>query len=257
MNVFTIPIILLIYFTIIFVIAQILKNNSIIDLAWGPGFIVVAVSAYLMNDIRSLTATTILILVSLWGLRLFYHLAKRNVGKPEDFRYVDMRKRWGNHFPHLKAYLHVFLLQAVLLYIVSLPIQLVNLNDTNTVYWWNYIGILIWLFGIAFEAVGDYQLKQFISNPANKGKLMDQGLWSTTRHPNYFGEATLWWGIYLISITSVYNVLGIVGPLTITLLLLFVSGVPLLEKKYKDREDFKTYAQKTSKFVPWIGKKGL
>ena len=112
-------------------------------------------------------------------------------------------------------------------------------------------------FGFFFEVVGDYQLEQFKKDPANKGKLLTTGLWRLTRHPNYFGEATCWIGIFLIAVTGISNSWLIVSPLIITLLLLFVSGVPLLEKKYRKREDFKAYAAKTSKFFPVIGKKGL
>lgn len=257
MTITLIVIVLFIYFTALFLWAQALQNNSIVDLAWGIGFVLVAFLGYLVMPQKTTVASITVLLVTIWGLRLFFHLAKRNIGKPEDYRYVQMRKRWGNHFPRLKAYLNVFVLQGVLLMIVSIPIILVTTSKNNQFYFWNFLGILVWLVGFFFEVMGDYQLTQFKSNKNNKGKLLTEGLWSLTRHPNYFGEALGWWGIYLLTLNNTRNLWGFIGPLTITLLLLFVSGVPLLEKKYKERPDFIEYANKTPKFVPFIGKKGL
>ncbi|MBP2099569.1 DUF1295 domain-containing protein [Enterococcus rivorum] len=257
MTITLIAIVLFIYFTALFLWAQALQNNSIVDLAWGIGFVLVAFLGYLVMPQKTTVASITVLLVTIWGLRLFFHLAKRNIGKPEDYRYVQMRKRWGNHFPRLKAYLNVFVLQGALLMIVSIPIILVTTSENNKFYFWNFLGILVWLVGFFFEVMGDYQLTQFKSNKNNKGKLLTEGLWSLTRHPNYFGEALGWWGIYLLTLNTTRNLWGFIGPLTITLLLLFVSGVPLLEKKYKERPDFIEYANKTPKFVPFIGKKGL
>ncbi|OJG98139.1 hypothetical protein RV18_GL003456 [Enterococcus termitis] len=245
------------YFTLLFFWAQYLKNNSIVDLAWGIGFVIVGWTGYLIMPAKTRVSTIIVLLVTIWGVRLFIHLAKRNIGKPEDYRYVNMRKRWGTHFAKLKAYLNVFVLQGVLLLVVSLPILLVVTGSSDKFNWWNGLGIVVWLIGFGFEVVGDYELTKFKRNKNNKGKLLTTGVWSLTRHPNYFGEALSWWGIFLISLNQTRNIWGFIGPLTITLLLLFVSGVPLLEKKYKDRPDFLAYAAKTPKFVPFIGKKGL
>lgn len=245
------------YFTLLFFLAQYLHNNSIVDLAWGIGFVLVAITGYFIMPQKTTASTIVLVLVTVWGVRLFLHLAKRNIGKPEDYRYVNMRKRWGHHFAKLKAYLNVFVLQGVLLLVVSMPILFVMTSSTDEFYWWNGLGIVIWGVGFAFETIGDAQLTNFKKNGSNHGKLLTTGLWSVTRHPNYFGEALSWWGIFLITLTELRNSWGIIGPLTITLLLLFVSGVPLLEKKYKDRPDFIAYANKTPKFVPFFGKKGL
>ncbi|MBC1359419.1 DUF1295 domain-containing protein [Listeria booriae] len=241
-----------IYFTIVFIWAQKLKNNSIVDLAWGPGFVIVAIYTYFWGGQMTTQGLLVTIFVFLWGMRLFFHLAKRNIGKPEDYRYVNMRKRWGTKAVKLKTYLNVFVLQGVLLYIISLPIFLVNTTAGTDFLWWNYVGIVVWLVGFIFEVGGDEQLRRFKQKPENKGKLMTTGLWQYTRHPNYFGEALSWWGIFLITITSAATLWGFIGPLIITLLLLFVSGVPLLEKKYKDRADFQAYAKRTSKFIPTI-----
>ena len=246
-----------IYFIALFLLAQVLGDNSIVDIAWGLGFIVVAGTGFLVNQNATPASVITLILVVIWGLRLAIHLGKRNIGKGEDYRYVNMRKRWGSKYARLKAFLNVFVLQGVLLMIVSLPILLVNTGTSTVVGWWTILGIIIWVIGFGYEVIGDYQLAQFKKNPDNKGKLLTTGLWSTTRHPNYFGEALAWWGVFLVTLNESRNLWGIIGPIVITLLLLFVSGVPLLEKKYKDRPDFKAYAKKTAKFVPFIGKKGI
>lgn len=257
------------YFTILFVVAQLLNNNSIVDISWGPGFVLVAFVQFLiaiLNGTPLLYPLAILVPVGVWGIRLFWHIFQRNYGKPEDFRYVNFRKGWvekGQNV-YVQAFLQVFMLQALFMSVVSLPIT-IGFAFLNTNYVLNnlllIVGALVYLFGIGFEAIGDEQLRRHIANPTNKGKLLTTGLWRYTRHPNYFGEATLWWGIYLIVLSNLsaipllYIVLAGVGPLTITWLVRFVSGVPLLEQKYKDREDFKAYAAKTSIFIPLPPKK--
>jgi len=249
-------ILILVYFTIIFVVAQIMKNNSIVDSFWGPGFFIVAAYTFLMvknPGTRSVVVTT---LVTIWAFRLFFYITLRNWNKPEDYRYINMRKRWGNSFPMLKAFLNVFLLQAIINYIVALPIIVTNTSSIQTMSLLNYLGVGVWIFGFIFEVLGDSQLKVFKANKENKGKLMTEGVWKYTRHPNYFGEAAMWWGIFLVSISGLRDSLFIISPLLITLLLLFVSGVPLLEKKYAGREDFEAYARRTNKFFPGFPKKG-
>ena len=257
------------YFTILFVLAQVLNNNSIVDISWGPGFVLVALVHLIisaLNGIPLLYPLAIMVPVGVWGIRLFWHIFQRNVGKPEDFRYVNFRKAWiekGQNV-YVQAFLQVFMLQAFFMAIVSLPITVgfgFLTPDYSLNIWLLVVGVLVYLFGIGFEAIGDEQLRRHIANPSNKGKLLTTGLWRYTRHPNYFGEAVLWWGIYLIVLSNLseipllYLILAAVGPLTITWLVRFVSGVPLLEAKYKDREDFKAYAAKTSIFIPLPPKK--
>lgn len=255
-NIFVqVALVILAYFTIIFIAAQFLKNNSIVDSFWGPGFLVVAVFTFLQSEHRGMRSIVVTVLVAVWAIRLFYHITLRNWNKPEDYRYINMRKRWGTKFPMLKAYVNVFLLQGFFLFIISLPITVANSTADQTLGIIAYLGILIWIIGFYFESVGDRQLKDFKAKPESKGKLMTEGLWSYTRHPNYFGEATMWWGIFLAAITSLAQIWLIISPLVITLLLLFVSGVPLLEKKYKDRPDFIEYSKRTNKFFPWFPKK--
>ena len=247
---------ILIYFTIIFVIAQIMKNNSIVDSFWGPGFFIVAAYTFLMAKNQGTRSVILTALVTIWAFRLFIYITLRNWNKPEDYRYIDMRKRWGNSFPMLKAFLNVFLLQAILNYIVALPIIVTNTSDIQTMSVLNYLGVAVWIIGFIFEVLGDSQLKTFKANKENKGKLMTEGVWKYTRHPNYFGEAAMWWGIFLVSVSGIKDSLFIISPLLMTLLLLFVSGVPLLEKKYAGRKDFEAYARRTNKFFPGFPKKG-
>lgn len=250
---------LFVFFNVFFVIAQIKKNNGIADMAWGLGFVVVAITSLVYKGDYSIQALAVTSLVLLWGFRLFFYIGLRNWSKPEDFRYVEMRKKWKTNVK-FKAYFIVFMLQMSFLYVISLPIQLVNFVEVTldlTGYIILGVGVILWFIGFYFEAVGDSQLKNFKKNPLNKGKIMSSGLWKYTRHPNYFGEALMWWSVWIVSIStlSIINLYGIVGPLFITYLLLYVSGVPLLEKKYKDNEAFQAYAKKTSIFFPLPPKK--
>lgn len=248
---------LLAYFIVWFIISISKNNYSLVDIAWGGGFVVVVWVGFLTTLNMTAQGITILVLVSLWGIRLFWHLARRNWNKPEDYRYVNMRKRWGTKFVNLKAFFNVFFLQGILLFMISLPIMHTFSKETVSFSWWQYVGIALWVLGFIFEVGGDQQLENFKKKPENKGKLLTTGFWSVTRHPNYFGEATCWWGVFLIAVTQLSDIWLIISPVLITLLLLFVSGVPLLENKYKDRSDFQAYAKYTPKFFPIIGKKGL
>lgn len=238
------------YYMILFIYGQIIKNNSIVDIFWGLGFVIVAWYSYFIG-LRTTNSLLVTVLVTLWGLRLSYHIGKRNRGKPEDFRYQNFRVRWGEKFKLLKAFLHVYMLQMLMLYLIAISYLTTSFEVTRGFDILSIIGLGVWLIGYYFEVVGDQQLKTFISNPANKGQLMTTGLYKYTRHPNYFGEATMWWGIFIIGGT----LWTIVSPIVITVLVRYVSGVPMLEKKYKDREDFKAYAKETSVFVPWFKKK--
>lgn len=233
-------------FILAFFLAVVIRNNAIVDSLWGLGFIVVALISYFLSN-GSFSGLITLILVTLWGLRLFLHISLRNWGRGEDFRYAKWRADWGKTWV-IRTFFQIFLLQWFLLQLVSLPIILAMTAPAPL--WAIMFGTAIWLLGFIFEAVGDYQLTVFKKNPASKGKLMTTGLWSLTRHPNYFGEATLWWGIAVIAFASTSNPLAFAGPLVIDFLLLYVSGIPLLEAKYQGRADWEKYAKKTPAFFP-------
>lgn len=246
---------LFVYMTFWYLVATALKRNDLADTAWGLGFIYVALFAIDNNPNRNYIAYLILALTSIWGLRLATHVYTRNKGKKEDFRYAKWRSDWGKWFL-VRSYLQVFLLQGIFLVLISLPVTFIARIPSNIrVSAWFIAGLIIWTVGIYFEAVGDYQLRKFISKPSSKGKIMNLGLWKYTRHPNYFGEVTVWWGIYLIllslDIPGIFKLVGIIGPLMITYTILFLSGIPLLEAKYKDNKDYQAYAKKTNKFFPW------
>ena len=242
------------FFFIIFIVGQITKNNSIVDIAWGSGFVISALYNYFRNPESGLKGALITIAIVIWGSRLTYHISKRNIGRPEDYRYVAMREKWGDNFIALKAFFNVYFLQLIIQYIVSLPVIYGN-SAYQGLRWFNYIGVILWSVGFFFESFGDYQLKQFKKNKENKGKLMDKGLWALTRHPNYFGDSAMWFGIFLIAITDISSIWIIVGPSLMTFFLVFVSGVRLLEKKYIGRKEYDDYKRRTSAFIPWFPKK--
>lgn len=240
---------IIIYMIIWFFISQLLRRNDIADIAWGPGFIVTALSAMIYSNGTTQRGFIGLFLVSLWALRLAIHVFLRNRGKSEDARYKKWRQDWGKQAV-IRAFFQIFLLQGLLIIIISLPVTLIITSKQNSLGVFDFLGICIWLTGFFFEAVGDYQLMKYKKNPENKGKIMSQGLWRYTRHPNYFGEVVLWWGIYIIALSVPQGWAAILGPVTITFLILKVSGIPLLEEKYKDNPEFQTYKRKTSAFFP-------
>ena len=242
------------YVTIFFVVGTAKRNNSIIDIAWGIGFVIVSLFSLLTDSNLQLNQIIMSLLVSIWGLRLFYHILLRNKGKAEDFRYAEFRKNWGK-WVIPRAYAQVYLLQGFFLFIIALPLLLVRETSNKPNLALLVVGMLIWLLGFFFEAMGDFQLKQFLSLETNRGKIISTGLWKYTRHPNYFGEATMWWGIFLLGLSGGVSVFSILSPLTITFLLLFVSGIPLLEKSMKNKPGFEEYMRKTSIFIPWFPKK--
>lgn len=243
---------LLTYMSFWFIVSVIKKRNDIADIAWGLGFVLMAWLSFFISGF-SFRALLVNSLVTVWGLRLALHIYKRNKDKPEDSRYLEWRKTWKNFF--LRSYLQVFLLQGVFLFLISLPVMIINHAASNNFGILDIIGFIVWAIGFYFETTGDKQLKEFIANPSNKGKLMDKGLWQYSRHPNYFGEVAQWWGIFIIALSISGSFFTIIGPLTITILILFVSGIPLLENKYKGRVDFEEYKKRTSMFIPLPPKK--
>ena len=242
-------ILIFVYFTVLFLVGTARRNNSVVDVGWGIGFVLVAWWMLLQYAPFTLARVTMTLLITLWGTRLFSHILRRNLGKPEDFRYANFRREWGKWLVP-RAFLQVYMLQGVLMYLISLPVLLAPGSSHTVQPVWYGLGLAVFAIGFMFEALGDAQLRRFIADPAHKGQLMTGGLWRYTRHPNYFGEAVLWWGIWLITYGSDYFWLGLFGPLTITILLRFVSGVPLAEKYYADNQEFIRYAKKTPAFVP-------
>jgi steroid 5-alpha reductase family enzyme len=239
---------LFIYATIWFVISLVKKRNDIADIAWGLGYVMLSIF-YLINEKTSARSILINTLVIIWGLRLALHIFVRNRGKKEDFRYLNWRIQWKNNF-YLRSYLQVYLLQAFFLLIIISPVIIVSSTKQNQLNILDYIGVIIWLTGFLFESVADYQLLKFSKRKKEKDAILKTGLWKYSRHPNYFGEVLLWWGIFLIAVNSNLGLYSIIGPLTITILILFVSGIPMLEKHYLTNKDYLNYKNKTSLFFP-------
>ena len=241
--------ILLLGFVVVFQIGRNKKKHDFIDIFWGLGFILAAAVSYLLGS-KPASGLLMGVLVLIWGGRLSYYLGRRNIGRPEDFRYKAMREKWKKRF-ELVMFFRMYLLQFLLNAIIGFPIVYVNLQGARSPDFFTWLGLIVWLCGFAFEVIGDEQLRRFKLKPEGKGKLMTTGLWAWTRHPNYFGEALTWWGLFLISLTGDISRFWLIfSPLLITFLLVYVSGVPLLEKKYEGRADWEAYKKRTAKFIP-------
>lgn len=238
-----------VYVTILFIISVIIKDNSIADIAWGTGFIIASVSVLLYQGTFGLRNILVTALVIIWGSRLSIRIFRRNRGRGEDWRYKRWREEWGRIF-YLRSYLQVFILQGLLLLVNVSPVIIINSYTTQTGTWTDIAGLCLWLIGFYFESVGDWQLDRFVRKPTNRGKIIQEGLWSYSRHPNYFGEITMWWAIFIIALGSPYGIFSVIGPVTITYLIVFVSGIPLAEKSMEQTPGFTEYKRTTSMLFP-------
>lgn len=228
-----------------------IRDASIIDIFWGFGFVVIAWVALLVTPGTGDGRQRLIVSVTtVWGLRLTLHLARRNIGKGEDFRYQAMRRKHGERFA-IVSLRTVYLTQGVLMLLVALPVMVGSMNSPIERRPLMFVGAVVWLVGVVFETVGDLQLTAFKREPANAGKVLRTGLWAWTRHPNYFGDAVAWWGIWVIACAHKWGLLTIVGPMAMTVLLRRVSGVPMLEKTMsRRRPDYAAYVASTSAFIP-------
>lgn len=241
---------IIVFMTSGWLVSQIVGKLSVIDIFWGLGFIVVAISTLLFNGAYLTRQVLVTTLVILWGARLAFYIYVRNKNKPEDFRYQKMKENWKDSAA-LQSYFKVFLLQGLFMLIITLVVQVINSDShQDNLNILDIFGALVWLFGFLFESIGDLQMYLFKNNPKNKGKIMKYGLWQYTRHPNYFGESVQWWAIFLIGLSTANGLLGIISPIVITFMLLKVSGVPMLEAKYKGNKEYINYIRKTSSFIP-------
>lgn len=234
-------------FVATYALSRPLQDVSIVDIAWGLAFVDIAWVAALSADGDGTRTALAVTLASIWGLRLAIHIGIRKAQHPgEDPRYAHMTNR----------FVKVFLLQAALSWVISLPLQAAAAADDPTVGPLAYVGVALWLIGLVFEAGGDYQLARFKADPANKGKVMDRGLWRYTRHPNYFGDFAVWWGLFAIAADG-----GawwtVVSPLIMTVLLTRVSGKDLLEKSMSRRPGYAEYVERTSGFIPLPPRSGV
>lgn len=235
----------------LWLVSLVLRDASIVDVFWGLGFCVITWLGYLWTG-GDVSARRLLLVVmtSLWGLRLAGYLFWRNAGRGEDPRYAAMRRHWGSRFWWVSL-LTVFGLQGVLMWIVSLPVQLGLIAPGGSLGVLDALGIALWALGMCFETVGDWQLARFRADPTHTGGVMDRGLWRYTRHPNYFGDFCVWWGIFAVALSTPHGRWALVGPALMSFLLMRVSGVPMLERSiHKRRPAYAAYAKRTSAFFP-------
>jgi len=238
------------------VFSLIKKDVTIADSLWGLGFVLIAWLTFFRTDGFLIRKLMITILVTLWGLRLFIHLSSRNRGKGEDPRYGKWREKHGQSFWIISLF-KVFLVQALFQWVIGIGIQYGQISsEPSHMTLMDVLGFLIWTTGIIIESFADQQLKQFLSNPANKGKIMNQQLWKYSRHPNYFGETLIWWGLFVIVLSTPWGFWTIISPLLITYTLLKLTGVTLMEEtQFSDNLEYQQYIRQTSTFIPWFPKK--
>ena len=239
------------------VVSLIYRNVTIVDSLWGLGFVLIAWITFLLSDGYAVRKTMIATMVTLWGMRLSLYLSLRNWGKGEDPRYGLWRKESGEKFWIISLF-KVFILQAVFMWCISLAPQIGQMSPIpNHLTWLDTIGVCVWTAGLLFETIGDWQLARFKSNPENKGKVMDQGLWAYSRHPNYFGEFLVWWGLFLVTLSTPGSWWTMCSPVIVTVVLLKMTGIPLTEKTITStRPGYLAYVQRTNAFFPWFPKEG-
>lgn len=249
-------ILIIVLVTLLWMYSVYIKNVSIVDIFWGFGFVIIATYLFFTADSLSLRQIILSSLVFIWGLRLTIHLFIRNVGKPEDFRYQKFRKDYGAHRYWWFSYFQVFLLQGVLMLMIASPLFGVYLTEENTpLNVFDFVAIALWIVGISFEAGGDYQLTKFRSQRKSKDEVLSSGFWKYTRHPNYFGDAAVWWSYALFAIAA-QQYWFVLGSLLMTYLIIKISGVAMLERTLTtDKPAYKDYVERTNAFFPWFPKK--
>lgn len=244
------------YMTLAYGVATWKRNLGLVDIFWGGGFIIIAVTGLVFSTEIVFRQWLILAMTLIWAFRLAGHIGRRNWTKPEDFRYREMRQRWGRSV-WWKGYTHIFLLQGGLMCVVGLPVMAAFMQGQAKLSGLDILGVCIWAAGLAFEWTADSQLRHFLAHEKSpENSVMTRGVWALSRHPNYLGEALLWWGMALVAYNASRAWWVFAGPLTLTLLLRYVSGVPPLEARYKDSAAYQAYAAHTPVFVPGLKPKG-
>jgi len=242
--------------TVFWLFSLVRRDAGVADIAWGLAFVSIAWASYAFGESSGAMLLAAL-LTSAWGLRLAFHIGKRNLSEEEeDRRYTKMRNKRPGIF-WLWSYPMVFLLQGLLALLVSMPLYSLGAADPDSIGAISLLGAVVFLIGLGFEAIGDAQLTAFRKDPSTKGQVMDRGLWRFTRHPNYFGDATVWWGLWLVAVGSGGAWWTFVGPLLMTYLIVKVSGVKMLEADMAERRPaYREYMKRTSAFFPLPPKKG-
>ncbi|NMO01958.1 DUF1295 domain-containing protein [Gordonia sp. TBRC 11910] len=235
-----------------FGIGRRIGRYNVVDVAWGVGLAAVAVVAPVVGGGDPARSTALALIVVVWGLRLSWHMWRKSAGAGEDPRYVEMLERRGGNRV-VTVITRIFLTQAIAQWVISLPVQVSAVGGPvrGAGWWLIVVGVVLAVVGVVFEAVGDAQLRRFKADAANRGKIMDRGLWSWTRHPNYFGDACVWWGVYVVAAAQWPGVLTIVSPVAMTYFLVYATGARLLERHMARRPGYADYRRRTSFFVPW------
>jgi steroid 5-alpha reductase family enzyme len=238
------------FMTMVFIFAILRKDNSIVDSFWGLGFILIALYSLSQSGQIDLRKVIVNVFIIMWGLRLAIHITIRNRGKGEDFRYKAWRNTWKLFY--LRSYIQIFLLQGLIMVVVSYPVWLTNFTSAGKLGLWDFFGLVLFGSGFLTEVTADSQLSAFKTEKRNQGKLLSTGLWAFSRHPNYFGEALLWWGFSFYTLSLPFGWTTFISPVIMTLLLRYISGVPMLENHFSKHPDWEAYKKKTAPFVPFL-----
>lgn len=244
-------VLVLVYMSAWFLVAKSRKRIDTVDIAWGLGFVLVAWSTLIQAP--SFHSQLIANIVTVWGVRLAYHIYSRHSFSKEDRRYIELSKKWKGNF-WARAYISIFITQGILLLLVSMPITVAANQQLNGWGWLSYAGVIIWSAGFLIEAVADKQLSDYLRKK-KRPPVMQEGLWKYSRHPNYFGELAQWWAIGIIALQVSYGWIGLIGPLTLSILIVFISGIPPIERAKRDNKEYQAYSQKTSTLIPWPPRK--
>jgi steroid 5-alpha reductase family enzyme len=245
----TIAFAIFVYVNLWWIVSKIVKRVDVADIAWGLGIALVGMLSFAMTVPPTQTMHLLAGLVFVWSLRLALRIFKKNARTSEDARYAQWRQDWGAWFP-VRSYVQVFILQGLLMVVVGYPFIHTSVYGSTGLGGIAVLGLVLWCVGFYFETVGDRQLDQFLADPTNKGKLMMTGLWRYSRHPNYFGEVAMWWGIGLIALGATSSIWVLVSPVVVTFLLVRVSGIPMLEAHLANHPDFPAYKARTSPLIP-------
>ncbi|MFC1649484.1 DUF1295 domain-containing protein [Patescibacteria group bacterium] len=241
----------LLVYVFFYYISVIQKNNNWADYAWAVGFAVIAMASYLLGGRHDLSKQFLVTtLVLMWSARLLIHIITRNRSAGEIYRYKSLRIKWGSKAV-LYSFIRIYLLSWLLMNLVAFPIVAINSSGGYALTKIELIGIIVWAVGFVYETVADYQLYHFKQADGNKKKVFTGGLWKYSRHPNYLGEILMWIGLYLAALPYTYGSLAIISPVIITLMLLGITGIPAIEKRFRENSSYQKYRKKTSILIPW------
>lgn len=232
------------------------KNYSLLEIGWPLSLVFVVWTSFLLFGAQSIYRRLLVLTVTIWGLRLAFHLYRLFWNKPESGRYRRLREAWEGKLSGLKAVLVLVVVPLLVYYVVSMILSIGFLDSQEMLHWWQYFGVALWALGMLFEIGAEVQLERFLAKPENEGQMLTKGLWRISRHPHYFGTAIVWWGIYLISIVDWNNLLGILSPIMMTLFATYLASRSGSEIKYQEREDLQDYTRKTSQFLPFSAQIG-